>query len=74
MQDGARVSKLYKMLAKGHNDMKLTDEEFRRFIIWIDANTNFYAAYLNIEAQAKGRVVQPKLGLPKWIPFEKLVR
>jgi len=74
MQDGARISKLYKMLAEGHNDVKLTNDELRRFIIWIDANTNFYAAYLNIEEQAKGKVVQPKLGLPKWIPFEKLIR
>ncbi len=74
MQDGARISKLYKHLSKGHHDVKLTPMELRRFIIWIDANTNFYAAYLNIEDQAKGKVVKPKLGLPKWIPFEKLVR
>ena len=62
------------MLAKGHNDVKLTPDELRRFIIWIDTNTNFYAAYLNIEDQAKGKVVKPKLGLPKWIPFKQLVR
>ena len=74
MKDGARVSKLYQQLAKGHHDVKLTPKELRRFIIWIDTNTNFYAAYLNIEDQAKGKVVKPKLGLPKWIPFEKLVR
>ncbi|MCP4375449.1 MAG: hypothetical protein GY794_04655, partial [bacterium] len=74
MKDGARVSKLYQMLDKGHNDVKLTPKELRRFIIWIDTNTNFYAAYLNTEDQARGKVVKPKLGLPKWIPFEKLVK
>ena len=74
MKDGARISALYKHLSKGHHDVKLTPLELRRFIIWIDANTNFYGAYLNTEEQAKGKVVKPKLGLPKWIPFEKLVR
>ncbi len=47
------------MLAKGHNDVKLTPEELRRFIIWIDTNTNFYAAYHSSDKPRQhGRKIQ----------------
>ncbi|MHC5058678.1 MAG: HzsA-related protein, partial [Planctomycetota bacterium] len=72
--DGARVSKLYKHLAKGHSKLKLTPEEMRRITLWIDCNTNFYAAYYDEAAQARGKVVRPRWGVPDWTDFEKLVR
>jgi hypothetical protein len=71
-QDGARVSKLFQMLAKGHHDVKLPAEELRRITLWLDCNSNFYAAYADPAKQARGEVVKPKWGLPKWMEFETL--
>jgi len=42
---GARGSRLLKMLRKGHNDVKLSPDEFRRLAAWIDCNAIFYGAY-----------------------------
>ena len=58
---GARASKLYKMLDKRHNDVKLKADEFRRITLWIDCNSNFYGAYRDIEKQAAGASVKPIL-------------
>lgn len=66
---GARVSKLYKMLAAGHNDVKLSPEEMRRITCWLDCNSVFYGAYQDAESQSRGSLVWPKLGLP--IGFNK---
>ena len=60
-QVGARASKLYPMLAKGHRNVKLTPEEMHRITLWLDCNSNFYGAYLNTDLQAKGQVVQPTI-------------
>ena len=60
-QFGTSVSKLYQMLAKGHNDVKLTDEEMHRIILWIDCNSNFYGAYLKTKEQEKGELVMPSI-------------
>ncbi|MEI7901978.1 MAG: hypothetical protein WCK89_17130, partial [bacterium] len=73
-QDGARASALYQMLAKGHKDVKLTPEELRRVTLWLDCNSNFYAAYSSPAQQARGEVVRPRWGIPPWADFEKLVR
>jgi hypothetical protein len=66
---GARVSKLYKMLAAGHKEVKLSPEELRRITCWLDCNSVFYGSYQDAEKQAKGALVWPKLGLP--IGFNK---
>ncbi|MBW8016668.1 MAG: hypothetical protein FVQ82_10805 [Planctomycetes bacterium] len=58
---GAGGSKLYKMLKKGHHDVKLTDEEMYRITLWLDCNTNFYGAYRDTDKQAKGEVVMPEI-------------
>ncbi|MHC4917683.1 MAG: HzsA-related protein, partial [Planctomycetota bacterium] len=75
-QDGARVSKLYKHLTQegGHHDLKLTAEEMRRITLWLDCNSNFYGAYFEIEKQARGGLVKPRLGTPPWIEFDKMIR
>lgn len=73
-QDGARVSTLYQMLAKGHHDVKLTPGEMRRITLWLDGNSNFYGAYTEPERQAKGEMIKPLLGLPPWTDFKDLVR
>jgi hypothetical protein len=56
---GARASDLYRMLAAGHHDVKLAPEDLRRITLWIDANTNFFGAYLETDKQARGEVVMP---------------
>jgi hypothetical protein len=67
-KDGARVSKLWKMLEKGHHGVQLTPEEKRRITLWIDCNSNFYGAYKEMEKQAQGGVVPAKYGfLPEWV-------
>ena len=65
---GARASRLYRMLAAGHHGVRLAPAEMRRIALWLDANSNFYGAYAEPERQARGGVVLPKWGLPKWMP------
>jgi hypothetical protein len=73
-EDGARVSKLYRLLARGHHDVALPPDDLRRLTLWLDCNSNFYGAYHATAAQAKGEIVQPRFGIPRWTAFEKLVR
>ncbi|MDP6526266.1 MAG: hypothetical protein QGH15_18805 [Kiritimatiellia bacterium] len=60
-QVGARASKLFAILEKGHYDVKLTPEELRRITLWMDCNSNFYGAYYNTADQARGKIIIPKL-------------
>ena len=60
-QIGARASKLFALLEKGHHDVKLTPEELRRITLWIDCNSNFYGAYYKTGDQARGKLVIPKV-------------
>lgn len=58
---GARASKLYATLSKGHHDVKLAADEWRRLTLWLDCNSDFYGTYENLAAQARGEVVRPVL-------------
>jgi hypothetical protein len=60
---GARASKLYPMLVKGHHDVKLTPEELHRFSVWLDSCSLFYGVYEKegCEAQLKGGLAKPSL-------------
>jgi hypothetical protein len=58
---GALASKLYGTLSKGHYDVKLSPEELHRITLWLDANSDFYGTYENLEAQARGEIVRPIL-------------
>jgi hypothetical protein len=58
---GARGSKLYQMLAKGHHEVKLTPEGMHRITLWLDCNSDFFGAFENTKDQADGKVVKPKL-------------
>jgi len=58
---GARASKLYQLLAKGHYDLKLPAEDLHRITLWLDTNSDFFGAYENTDAQARGEVVKPKV-------------
>lgn len=55
---GARASSLYTHLKSGHGN--LTDEELRRFSIWLDSGiAPFYGEYNNLAAQRAGEQVEP---------------
>ena len=58
---GAKASKLFQMLDKGHNKLKLPPEDLHRLTLWLDANSEFYGAYHDTDKQARGEVVLPDL-------------
>ena len=58
---GARASRLYQMLAKGHHGVKLSQPDMHRITLWLDCNSDFYGSYENTQRQAKGEVVWPTL-------------
>ena len=60
---GARASKLYQMLDKGHNKVQLTDEEMHRITLWLDSCSVFYGVYEREggQAQLRGEIVEPTL-------------
>jgi len=60
-QFGARASKLLEYLDSRHYGVRLTEQERRRVVLWLDCNSDFYGAYEDTEAQARGEVVYPSL-------------
>ena len=62
-QFGARASKLYPMLVKGHHDVKLSPEELHRIAVWLDSTSPFYGVYENEGgiAQLRGGIAKPTL-------------
>jgi hypothetical protein len=60
---GARAAKLTAILAKGHYDVKLSDEELHRITLWLDCCSMFYGVYEKAggEAQLRGLVARPTL-------------
>lgn len=58
---GARASKLLGYLDERHYGVRLSDEDRRRITLWLDCNSEFYGAYENTKAQARGEVVRPGL-------------
>ena len=63
-QFGARAAKLMQVIegpAHRERGLKLSDEDRYRITVWLDSNSDFYGAYENIEAQARGEIVRPAL-------------
>ncbi|MFQ6098724.1 MAG: hypothetical protein ACE5O2_13435, partial [Armatimonadota bacterium] len=58
---GARAAPLLQYMDERHYGVKLSEEDFHRLTLWLDCNSEFYGAYENIEAQARGEVVWPSL-------------
>jgi hypothetical protein len=60
---GARGSRLYEMLAKGHNKVKLSPEDLHRITLWLDCASMFYGVYEADRgaAQLRGEIAKPTL-------------
>ena len=58
-ESGARASRLYKMLKAGHKGVKLTDEEMRRLVVFMDSSGAYIAHDFDAVAQKMGKVVEP---------------
>ncbi|HYW78355.1 MAG TPA: hypothetical protein VE890_02225, partial [Thermoguttaceae bacterium] len=60
---GARASKLYKLLQKGHYDVKLPPEDMHRLTVWLDSCSLFYGVYEEEggKAQLRGEIARPTL-------------
>ncbi|MFW6061477.1 MAG: hypothetical protein ACOC93_01590 [Planctomycetota bacterium] len=58
---GALGSELYEILAGGHHDVELTEEEMRRLTLWLDTNCNFLGAYREVDRQRRGESVEPEI-------------
>ncbi|MCL1919890.1 MAG: NPCBM/NEW2 domain-containing protein [Kiritimatiellaeota bacterium] len=58
---GALASKVYPMLAKGHNDVELTPAELRRLAIWLDSNGLFHGHDLHLKEQSLGQIIPPDM-------------
>ena len=60
---GAHVAPLYKILKEGHYDVKLSDDEMHRIVLWLDCLSNFYGVYEKAggEAQLRGELAWPTL-------------
>ncbi len=60
-QFGARASRLGPFLEERHYGVNLPSDEWHRVTLWLDCNSEFYGAYENTVAQAKGEIVHPSL-------------
>ncbi len=62
-QFGARATRLWQLLEKGHHGVKLSGEELSRISLWLDCCSVFYGVYEKEggEAQRRGAVVRPTL-------------
>ena len=58
---GAREAKLTDYLEESHYGVQLSEEEKRRIIVWLDANSEFLGSYEDVDAQRRGEVVWPTL-------------
>ena len=59
-QFGARASKLFNMLEKGHHDLKLSPEDLHRITLWLDTSSMFYGVYEKEGGEAMLRGEDPK--------------
>ncbi len=60
-QFGAKASKLYPMLTKGHHNVKLSKGDLHRITLWLDCNSNFFGANEDPAKQLVGERVLPAI-------------
>ncbi|MBI3192441.1 MAG: hypothetical protein HYZ36_07230, partial [Pedosphaera parvula] len=60
-QFGAQVSGLLRFLDESHYGVRLPADDRHRMIVWLDCNSEFYGAYEDTPAQARGEIIRPSL-------------
>ena len=58
---GAQASPLLRYLDERHYGTRLIAEDRHRMVLWLDCNSEFFGAYENTTAQARGEIVLPSL-------------
>ena len=58
---GARGSKLYAVLKGGHHGVKLSSDEWRRIVLFLDSHAAYIAHDHDARGQCEGKVIQPAL-------------
>lgn len=58
---GAKGALLLPYIRGEHYGVQLTEEERRRITLWLDANSDFFGAYEETQAQTAGKIVVPAL-------------
>ena len=58
---GARASGLVEYLDSRHYGVELSEEDFRRIVLWLDCNSEFLGAYEDADSQALGKLIMPGL-------------
>jgi len=58
---GARNSRIGRKLLEPKHRRRVTDEEFRRIVLWLDANSPELGAFRDADAQRRGQLVWPEL-------------
>ncbi len=58
---GAKAAKLTPYLEEDHYGVNLSPQEKRRVTLWLDANSDFFGSYENIDAQADGQLIFPTI-------------
>jgi len=56
---GSRVSPLMQHLAKGHNDVKLSEAEWRLLCAWIDCNAPYLGDFARVAAKKVASTRKP---------------
>ena len=58
---GARASRLYAMLKKGHHGVLLSPDEWRRLILFMDAQGSYLSHDYKPQEQLEGQIVEPAM-------------
>jgi len=58
---GASFSKLINYINGSHNNVKLTDDEYKRVTLWLDLNSNELGAEYNVTQQWGEQLVWPRI-------------
>jgi hypothetical protein len=66
---GAHISSLTSHLDSTHNGVKLTEDERRRIILWLDLNSNELGAYTKVAEQRSGAIVWPEFDVDPLNPL-----
>ncbi len=65
---GASYSKLKQYIDGNHQNVKLTSDEYKRVVLWLDLNSNELGADYSVNDQKAGKLVWPRIDLDQSNP------